>query len=301
MYHGITMDETPREWTQVSVRAFETQMCFLRDHYRVVSMDTLVDMMDSERLEPNLAAVTFDDGYRSVYELAYPILNQLDIPATVFMTTGFLDGEEGEPRYMWPDLVGVLLEAAEGETIDLTEFGLSVYELGSSTELHRIHRSVVEQLKFSPMEVKDEVIEFLNASYGSRADHSRHLDHRPMNWDQARALFSDERITPGGHTRTHPILSRLEPGLLRDEIVGGKEDLESRLGTEVRAFAYPNGRRIDYNRAALDLVRGSFDYAVTTVEGLNGPGQDRYQLRRVGIGNDLSSRRFPATLSGIYS
>jgi peptidoglycan/xylan/chitin deacetylase (PgdA/CDA1 family) len=121
-----------------------------------------------------------------------------------------------------------------------------------------------------------------------------------MTWDQARDLSHDPLVTIGAHTRTHPILSRLDPDRLQEEVLGGKVDIESRLGLPVTEFAYPNGRRIDIDDRSIALVRNAFRTAVTTVSGLNPAGQDRFLLKRIGIGNADSDRRFRALASGIY-
>lgn len=48
---------------------------------------------------PRVVAVTFDDGYRSMRELAYPVLSRLGVPATVFMPTDFIGSDE---PMSWP-------------------------------------------------------------------------------------------------------------------------------------------------------------------------------------------------------
>lgn len=72
---------------------FERQMKYLRDHrYNVISMDELVDGMRSGRsFAHNTVVVTFDDGRRDNYLNAFPVLQKYQIPATIYMITGWAE------------------------------------------------------------------------------------------------------------------------------------------------------------------------------------------------------------------
>ena len=62
-----------------------------------------------------------------------------------------------------------------------------------------------------------------------------------MSWDAVGRLAC-AGMEVGAHTRTHPMLSRIDdPAVLRDEIAGSRRDLAIRLGAQPRAFAYPFG------------------------------------------------------------
>ena len=107
-------------------------------------------------------------------------------------------------------------------------------------------------------------------------------------------------ITIGAHTRTHPILSRLTREKMEDEIIGGKHDLEKIIGRPVTQFAYPNGRWADINADTVAVAADHFDCAVITEPGCNPVEQNKYLLRRVGIGCNLLLNQFQTVVSGIY-
>ena len=87
---------------------FERQIAFLARCYRCISMDELLEAMLSGRPLPrNAAVVTFDDGYRDNYEVAYPILRRHRVPAIFYVATGALEG--GEP--LWPSEARYLVHA----------------------------------------------------------------------------------------------------------------------------------------------------------------------------------------------
>ena len=89
-------------------------------------------------------------------------------------------------------------------------------------------------------------------------------------------------MTIGGHTVTHPILTRLETAQARREIVEGRERLEELIGERVDLFAYPCGKPgRDYSPDHVAMVRScGFKAAVSTAWGSAGRGSDLWQLPR---------------------
>jgi peptidoglycan/xylan/chitin deacetylase (PgdA/CDA1 family) len=82
----------------VSPGRFREQMLSLLDvGYRPLAMDDVLETLSGRDLSAPSFSVTFDDGYESVVTQALPILESLSIPATVFLTTGFLDGRVSPP------------------------------------------------------------------------------------------------------------------------------------------------------------------------------------------------------------
>ena len=93
-------------------------------------------------------------------------------------------------------------------------------------------------------------------------------------------------FTVGAHSRTHPILSALEPESARAEIDGSRKDLEQMLGQPILDFAYPNGRFSDLSDFTSKLVaEAGYRCAVTTEPGTVRRGDDRLALRRCLPGN----------------
>jgi peptidoglycan/xylan/chitin deacetylase (PgdA/CDA1 family) len=93
-YHDL--EARPRTPYQISFRDFSRQMDWIREKgYRVVRLDTLLDLLDSHRpLPDSLVAITFDDGYKSVYWHAWPVLKKHRFPFAVFIYTDYIDRTE---------------------------------------------------------------------------------------------------------------------------------------------------------------------------------------------------------------
>ncbi|MEA2520648.1 MAG: hypothetical protein QOI81_294 [Actinomycetota bacterium] len=79
------------------VRTFAAQMTALRARADVVGLREGLAALEAGALRRDAVAVTFDDGYREVYTNAWPVLRDLDIPATVFLPTAFLQGASPAP------------------------------------------------------------------------------------------------------------------------------------------------------------------------------------------------------------
>ena len=85
----------------VSEKNFRQQMQYLKDHnFHVVRMSDIADFLTAERQLPKKSVViTVDDGYRSTYDVAFPILKEFNFPATVFLYTAFTGATDA---LTWP-------------------------------------------------------------------------------------------------------------------------------------------------------------------------------------------------------
>ncbi|HUJ16770.1 MAG TPA: polysaccharide deacetylase family protein [Nitrospirota bacterium] len=89
-YHSIH----PSHETSTRPDDFMRQMGYLKTHFSVISLSDFYTMRTTAKDSPgNIAVVTFDDGYKDNYEYAFPVLKNLGLPATIFLTTGFINGE----------------------------------------------------------------------------------------------------------------------------------------------------------------------------------------------------------------
>lgn len=124
-YHNIARNPAIQQPWTVSLNDFKDQMSYLNHNYRVMPLSTLlVDIKEGKPIPQNTVAVTFDDGYRSNYLLAYPILLKYRIPATVFIIVKYIDNGTigGYPALKWSDLKTMAssgLVDVESHTYDL--------------------------------------------------------------------------------------------------------------------------------------------------------------------------------------
>jgi peptidoglycan/xylan/chitin deacetylase (PgdA/CDA1 family) len=123
--------------------------------------------------------------------------------------------------------------------------------------------------------------------------------HRPLTWDQLRAMKG--LVTIGGHTRTHPWLSRLSRAEAEDEILGSKARIEEMLGTPVRHFAYPFGSPESFTAETVEILKaGGFVSAATTGRSPCRPGVSLYALPRILSDGSAGGKVVAARLSGLW-
>jgi len=89
-YHMI-VDEPNGFYPETSTCDFGIQIQHLVANYRILSLDEIVERVKSRKSLQGCLAITFDDGFRDNYEIAYPILKKYNAPATIFLTTGYIE------------------------------------------------------------------------------------------------------------------------------------------------------------------------------------------------------------------
>ena len=86
-YHHIS-DSTPKS-TSLSPSLFRQHLAYLEDNnFKVISLGDLLESLEKQSELPEKSVViTFDDGYRSIYDTAFPLLKERGFPFTVFVNT----------------------------------------------------------------------------------------------------------------------------------------------------------------------------------------------------------------------
>jgi peptidoglycan/xylan/chitin deacetylase (PgdA/CDA1 family) len=270
-YHRVS-DDLDLAFGGLPVAIFETQMSVLSKYFNVLPLEELVQRAKKNNLPNNAVAITFDDGYRDNYENAFPILKRLGLPATIFLTTGPL--EAAAP--LWHDLVFDAFKRTRETSMSIEKTTYSLRTAGEKDAALKALRRYLRKL--TPKE-RDNYIRQVRGDLGI-FDQSC-VGNEKLRWCEIREM-SNERIGFGAHTVSHPILTRLSTEEARYEITVSKDTIEKQLGVEVRAFAYPNGTRDDFNESLKRALReAGFLCAVTIVGGTNERDTDPFELRRV--------------------
>ena len=270
IYHRVLPEHDPMRPGEPTVAEFDMQMKMLRQYFHPLPLVEAVERLQAGTLPDGAACVTFDDGYADNEQYAMPVLRKYGVPATVFVSTGFLNGGR-----MWNDSVIEVLRNYPGEVLDLRDIDLQCYTLRSHEQRRLAVDSILRQIKhMDPQERIERVNEIQKRG-------ARLPDDLMLTDAQLRSLAGNG-IAIGAHTVNHPILSSISPEAARSEIATSKGDLEALLQEPVDAFAYPNGRpELDYGTEHRDIVRElGFKVAVSTHWGVGTTGSDRYQLPR---------------------
>lgn len=243
-----------------------------------VSVPEIVDAtMNGKRLPDRSFAITFDDGFENNFSVAAPVLAELKIPATFYVTSDFIESNGAS----WIDIIEYVIEEKDRLNLSLPFAELSGSYAGRDQKLdllNRIRQLVKSDSQIDPYEFAEEIKR--QAGVGT-IDPDQELDQK-MSWDQVRELAGDPLFTIGGHGQTHRILEYLEQQDLEQEIAVCVDKLESNLGAQVRHFSYPEGLAHCYSQRVIDVMKNHGIVCAPTAEpGVNHIGDDLFRLKRM--------------------
>lgn len=278
----------------ISRQQFVAHLRYLTVRYKVVSIPELAAGL-SARAAPErpLVAITIDDGHADAYDIAFPVLKQFGVPATLFVVTGFLDGV----CWIWTDRVIYLFGCTRRTRLSV-QLGPEQLQLQFDDAATRsaVAALVIERLKRLPEAQKNSALDRLAVALDVDVPVKPPPGYAPVSWRQVHEL-ERHGVKIEAHTVTHPILTNVTSDQLTRELTESKARLERELGRPIRTFCYPNG---DCSQAVRDAVlRAGYTHAVLSAGGLNAPRADPLCLRRIGAEADLV--RFAKTTSGFDS
>jgi peptidoglycan/xylan/chitin deacetylase (PgdA/CDA1 family) len=271
IFHRVLPEPDPLLPDEPDARRFAALLDLLRTEFHVLPLREAVRRLAAGSLPARAVSITFDDGYANNCEVAMPLLSARQMPATVFVASGFLNG-----GIMFNDLIIESMRAAPAE-LDLDPIGLGRFLLPDDGARRNAAAEVIRALKY--------------LAPGDRYAMSQEVARRAGARPPRDLMMSDEQvgrlhaagIEVGAHTVTHPILTRVDAATARREMLDCKRRLAELTGGEVTSFAYPNGtpsRDYDHEHARLAKDCG-FELALTTAWGTATAGADAYQLPRI--------------------
>jgi peptidoglycan/xylan/chitin deacetylase (PgdA/CDA1 family) len=286
-YHRVVpnIEEAEREaffGLLVSVETFRRHLEVVKECYEALSLDEAVGVLRGERkTDRAVAVITFDDGYRDVYEHALPVLRELGLPATVFIPTAYANGDKtlDHDRLYW--LISKAHRLKLSLHAPLIRAGLpwkQVSDLSAGAAPFKQYNNLLRQPLSKRAEILDCLEDFLNerpAQYPA--------GFRLLTWEMINEM-SRAGVTFGAHTERHPILTLEDEATASREIAASKEALAERLGQPVNHFAYPNGA---YDGKIKEMVaRAGFKAALTCDRRINNRGDDLMALGRIGLSEE---------------
>jgi len=305
LYHRIAECSLDPQMMCVTSKHFAEHLEVLRKYYCPMKLQELTKAHGESRIPNRAVAVTFDDGYADNLSSAKPLLEQYDIPATVFVTTGSM----GETReFWWDELDRILLQSGtlpknfrctvNGSTLQFDLGKTAHYDeetyrchlpwnvqlRDSPTSRHELYRLLCDRLRPLPVGMQSQVLDELRAWSGAKP--GARSTHRALSTSEVLHLPEGPLIEVGSHTVTHPVLSLLPSDEQEAEIQQSKVSLEEILGKRVSSFAYPYGARSDYTKETVAIVaRAGFDQACANFLGVVWSSTDKFQLPRVLVRN----------------
>jgi peptidoglycan/xylan/chitin deacetylase (PgdA/CDA1 family) len=299
-YHRVmttpdpTIFEFDLELISTSPERFREQMLLIKERFRPMRLSDVISALDTGMALPaDAIAVTFDDGYDDNYNIAFPILRELGIPATFFVSTGHIDS--GRPfAYDW--LVHMILRS-KAQRLVLPELGIDLPMPPSRPERRSLATRVLSTMKNIDAIEQEDMIMRLEKEWAMPSDVTPE-DCRPMTWTQLREMHA-AGFEIGSHGVHHRMLSKLPLAKMEQELRESKATLDRELGGAATLMSYPVGGDRAFDDQVIKATQeAGFRLACCYICGTNAqPLVNRYALYRLPVERMMSAGWFAAMVA----
>lgn len=222
-----------------------------RQDVPLVSLGELVQKgLAGDAVPHGAVCFTVDDAYCDFHSVGLPVFEEHGCPVTVFVPTGFVDGD----CWLWWDQLEHIVRRTERSRLSPPFSGGTPLELDGDAERRRVARSLRLGLQRVPDARKDRALEQLSAEAEVPIPDDPPYEFRPMSWSQIRdAEARGARFAP--HSVTHPVLSQTSGDRLEPEIAGSWSCLREQVEHPVPVFGYPLGADWAFGKREEQAVR----------------------------------------------
>tara|TARA_Y100000034_G_C6894465_1_gene412097 strand:- start:1573 stop:2481 length:909 start_codon:yes stop_codon:yes gene_type:complete len=292
LYHGVTDAESIGienfSRKHMCAEEFEKQMKFLSENCEVTSLREMSNTLrDKKEYPEKYVSVTFDDTFKNVYDVAFPILKKYNIPATFFITTGMIDTN----RMFWVDELEEMINFSKSKKITIQIPRSTTFFIRNNREKISAINAIKLFLKSSPRDIRSKTLEDVKKKSGF-LNAARAKNYKNLSSENIREISGTNGYEIGGHTVSHEILSCLSDDDLDREISNCISHLSRITEKKIDLFSYPEGQSNHFNNRVIDnLKRRGIKICPTAIDGVNYSNTDSFHLKRMMVG--FMKREFP--------
>ena len=272
-YHRVTAKASDINSIAVSPDNFRAQIEYLKKHFQIVRFEENWELVGKPAV-----VITFDDGYADNLIEALPILEKAGVPATFFVST---ENIETGIELWWDALEGMVLGGCNYPT----HFTLNDSQYGKTWLTSSFDQRMAMYQDLHHLFLNRNTMQRTGwlQQIGEWAGEIRLVNglNRLLTKEELRVLSNCPGVTIGAHTITHPQLSSLSEEEQRYEIVESGRQLENIIEREVKVFAYPFGKVIDYDATSVRICReAGYNKAAAAFPGEAHRWTDPFQIPR---------------------
>ncbi|RKX27177.1 MAG: hypothetical protein DRP47_06980 [Candidatus Zixiibacteriota bacterium] len=284
MMHAIASQTNP-DSSGMDPNLLESFFIFLRENdYQVLSLKQYVQKLREKKATYKAVVFTVDDGYRDFYLNAFDIFCNYGYPATIFLTSDYIDRK----LFFWWDQIEYVINNTSKEKLDLSFMERGDVTLSNATDRNESIKLITRYCKTlsndNKIKLLNHLVEILKVDISSQPNGK----YEPLKWSEI-AEMQKHGIDFHPHTKTHPIMSKVELEQKRIEIIQPKQRIENQLNSKADIFCYPNGQWVDFDEEVIsELKNAGYIAAVTGVEGFDNTQSqtDMFRLKRYPIPSD---------------
>lgn len=276
----------------VRPQTFKMQMQVLSDSANILSLNEILSsIIRGETLPPRTIAITFDDGWRDNFEVAFPVLREFGFSANIFLATSFIGGN----RTFWSDRILEVLSivsANQSLRTRIVESWSQLKNLGKDaifslnqflfTPNNNTAESLLGALKKLDEEAQLELFAVIEKITGLPFEHRDAPSF--LSWQEVRCM-SEGGITFSSHSHSHRPMTWLNKQQISDEVRQSQELLRRHNLPIDSLFCYPGGYQNAKTQQA--LAESGITAALGTERGSDLTSSP-YLIGRIGIHEDVS-------------
>ena len=291
----------------ITADTFRQQLRLLKKKYTVISPEEMRSWcLNGTELPPRAALLTCDDGFLNNLTEMVPILQDEGLRCLFFVTGASV----GDRRTMlWYEELLLLFLRARAGRFAISEDGIEISGVLEEREQRRaLWWSAVKRLSQVDAGSRDSFLRATHAYFGLQETlefflntYSETQRHFCLLTCAELQQLAAAGMTIGAHTLTHPVLTQLPHKVAWKEITESRARLESSLGRQIWAFAYPFGDAASVSPSIVAMAKqAGFDAAFLNIGGGLGTSLPLHSIPRVHVNAGMSLAEFEAHVSGFY-
>ena len=259
MYHGVTEKPSPYNKRHTLKKDFIKHLIFYKKHCNVITLNQFFKK-EFKKDKINIA-ITFDDGYWNNFKIAKPILEEMKIPATFFVT-GINNTNE---NYLWADFVDILAYSKLKKKIHLNT---ATFELRNNTYFQKeSNKSLHQYIKHEDAEYETKISLYKNLNQLEKSillNEENKEFWKLMSDNEIRETADSNYINIQSHGFFHNNLGTINLNLAIKEGIDSKNYLENLTQKKVDTIGFPDG---SYSKELLNKLENIFINKFTSAEG----------------------------------
>lgn len=295
-YHGIWYsDDHYGNHLFMNPVKFQSRMEWLKNSgYPIISLEQAINDLFQEKLRSCSTVITIDDGWYGTYLHMLPVFEKYKLPATLYVYTGAVDSQKALPNILLP----ALIQLTKKKTMKINSFdcyGEINYDLTTHSSKQVCSEKILNILLSLEENTVDAFCHCIASELGFDYDDiikTRQFSF--MNYEEI-SDANNRGLDIQLHTDSHELNPEIPEGIIK-EVVLNREKLRPYVNSSLEHFCYPSG--IHSTEMFGYLEENGVKSATLVTSGLATPASNRYELKRILDGQEISQLEFEAEMSG---